>query len=184
VTTPNAPVEHLLWLDLEMSGLDVTQCRIIEAAAIVTDMQLNELDTYEAIVYQEPAVLEAMDEWCTRVHGESGLTEAVATGTPEAQVEAELIAFCGKYWKRSARAVLAGNSIGQDRKFVDAYWPDLAAKLHYRMLDVSSWKIMLKGRFDVDFGKAGAHRALGDIRESINELRHYLKLIDVSRLDV
>ncbi len=179
---PSAPVERLLWLDLEMSGLDVDACRILEAAAIVTDLELNELETYEAIVFQPPEVLAAMDEWCTRVHGESGLTAAVANGKPEAQVEDELLELVGRYWKRSGRAVLAGNSIGQDRKFVDRYWPRLAATLHYRMVDVSSWKVVLKNRWGIDFDKRGAHRALGDIRESIGELRHYLGLLDPSKL--
>jgi oligoribonuclease len=174
-------VKHLLWLDLEMSGLDVASCRILEVAAIVTDLEFNEIDTYEAIVYQPPAVLEAMDDWCTKQHGSSGLTAAVATGRPEAEVEAELAALIGRYWKRQKRAILCGNSIGTDRGFVDAYWPQVAEKLHYRMVDVSSFKVVLNSRYGLSFQKKGSHRALDDIRESIGELSHYLEHFHAER---
>ncbi|RYZ99713.1 MAG: oligoribonuclease [Proteobacteria bacterium] len=165
---------NYLWIDMEMSGLEVSQCRILEVAAIITDADFKGLESYEAIVYQEPAVLTAMDAWCTKQHGESGLTAAVASGKPEALVEQELIAFIDKHFKPNERPILCGNSIGQDRKFIDAYMPDLAKRLHYRMVDVTSFKVILQDRIGSDFKKNDSHRALGDIEESIGELKHYL----------
>ena len=175
-------MNRLLWLDLEMSGLDIDACRILEVAAIVTDLQLRELDTYEAIVHQPQAVLDAMDSWCTRQHGASGLTAAVATGRPEAEVEAEVLALIDRNFGEDVRPILCGNSIGTDRAFVDRYWPRVSARLHYRMVDVSSWKVILLERFGVQYTKKGSHRALGDVRESIGELQHYLSLLDRTKL--
>ncbi len=160
-----------------MSGLEVSKCRILEVAAIVTDMQLNELDKYEAIVHQPPEVIEAMDEWCTAQHGASGLTAAVAEGRNEAEVEYELRKKIDRWWPRSAQAILCGNSIATDRDFIREYWPTVAEKLHYRIVDVSSFKVIFKGKFGMEFAKEGSHRALGDIRESIAELSHYLSAV-------
>ncbi len=172
----------LLWIDLEMSGLDVSTCRILEVAAIVTDLELEEHDSYEAIVHQPPEVLQAMDAWCREHHGKSGLTRAVATGKPEAQVESEVLALVDRHFGRDERPVLCGNSISTDREFIRAYWPKLAQRLHYRLLDVSSFKVVFKERYGVKVEKAGSHRAVGDIRESIRELRQYLSYLDISRL--
>jgi len=163
-----------LWIDMEMSGLEVSQCRILEVAAIVTNNEFQPLETYEAIVFQEPSVLNAMDAWCTEHHGKSGLTAAVATGKQESLVETELLALIGRHFKPEERPVLCGNSIGQDRKFIDAYMPALAKRLHYRMLDVTSFKIVFEANYGIEFKKKDAHRALGDIEESIAELTHYL----------
>jgi len=164
---------NYLWIDMEMSGLEVEKCRILEVAAIVTDGEYKSLGAYEAIVYQEPAVLSAMDAWCTKQHGESGLTAAVATGKPEAQVEQDLLALINQHFKPEERPILCGNSIGQDRKFIDAYMPALAKRLHYRMVDVTSFKIVLQEKFGA-YPKKDTHRALGDIEESIGELKYYL----------
>lgn len=158
---------------MEMSGLEVEKCRILEVAAIVTDSEYRTLETYEAIVFQEPAVLAAMDAWCTKQHGESGLTAAVATGKPESQVEQELLALVSRHFKPEDRPVLCGNSIGQDRKFIDAYMPALSRRLHYRMVDVTSFKVVLQEKAGV-YPKKDTHRALGDIEESIGELKYYL----------
>lgn len=162
---------------MEMSGLEVSQCRILEVAAIVTDKDLKPLETYEAIVFQETAVLAAMDAWCTENHGKSGLTAAVATGKQESLVESELLALVNRHFKPEDRPILCGNSIGQDRKFIDAYMPALAKRLHYRMLDVTSLKIVFESSFGIAFKKKDAHRALGDIEESIAELKHYLGFV-------
>jgi oligoribonuclease len=177
-------VKKLLWLDLEMSGLDVDACRILEVAAIVTDMKFNELDSYEAIVFQPPEVLEAMDAWCTRQHGLSGLTEAVATGKPEGEVEDAMHDLIKRHWGRKELAVLAGNSIGTDRDFIKAWWPKVAKRVNYRLLDVSSFKLVFRGRYGVDFKKGNNHRALDDIRESMAELTHYLGYLDAEKLPV
>lgn len=171
---------NYLWLDMEMSGLDVEKCRILEVAAIITDGKFNELENYQAIVYQPPEVLAAMDEWCQKNHGANGLTAAVPNGKPEAQVEEDLLALIGRHFPTKDRPVLCGNSIGQDRKFIDAYMPRLSQRLHYRMLDVTSFKIVFRERFKIEFEKQGQHRALGDIRESIAELSHYLSYVQIA----
>ncbi len=168
---------NYLWIDMEMSGLDVNQCRILEVAAIIANEQFQTLESYEAVVFQPPEVLEAMDEWCKENHGKSGLTAAVAKGKPEAVVEQELLALINRHFKAEDRPILCGNSIGQDRKFVDTYWPALAKRLHYRMLDVTSFKIVFNNKYKIEFKKKGSHRALDDIHESMNELAHYLSFV-------
>ncbi len=165
---------NYLWLDMEMSGLDVSKCRILEVAAIVTDNAFTPLESYHAVVYQAPEVLSAMDSWCQETHAKSGLTAAVAKGAPEAEVERQLIGLVDRHFNAQEKAVLAGNSIGQDRKFIDAYMPALANRMHYRMLDVSSFKLIFNDRFGIRFEKRGNHRALDDILESIGELKLYL----------
>lgn len=173
---------NYLWVDMEMSGLEVVSCRVLELAAIVTDGEFRELETYHAIVKQPQEVLDAMDDWCKANHGKSGLTAAVPSGTPEPQVEQELLALISRHFADTERPILCGNSIGQDRKFIDAYLPVLASRLHYRMLDVTSFKIVFGERFHVRYEKKGTHRALDDIRESIAELAHYLSYVKIDSL--
>ena len=170
---------NYLWLDMEMSGLDVTKCRILEVAAIVTDGNFTPRESYHAVVHQPPAVLEAMDDWCKQHHGASGLTAAVAKGAPEAEVEKQLLALIDRHFAADERPILSGNSIGQDRKFIDAYWPALSRRLHYRMLDVTSFKVVFNEKFGVKYEKRGSHRALDDILESIAELQLYLSHVRV-----
>ena len=172
---------NFLWIDMEMSGLDVEQCRILEVAAIITDENFQEIAHYEAVVYQPEEVLNAMDEWCTTHHGASGLTAAVKTGKNEGAVQEELLALINQYFSTEDRPVLCGNSIGQDRKFIDRYWPKLAKRLHYRMVDVTSYKEIFRSCYGIEHKKNGGHRALGDIRESIAELRHYLSFVQVPK---
>jgi oligoribonuclease len=169
---------NYLWLDMEMSGLDVSKCRILEVAAIVTDRELRPLESYQAVVFQPKEVLDAMDAWCTENHGKSGLTAAVANGLPEAEVEKQLVALVDRHFAANERPILSGNSIGQDRKFIDAYLPVFSNRLHYRMLDVTSFKVVLGDRFGIRYEKKGAHRALDDIHESIAELSHYLSFVN------
>jgi oligoribonuclease len=169
--------KKFLWVDLEMSGLDVSQCRILEVAAIITDHNLQPLEQYEAIVYQDESVLDAMDAWCKQNHGKTGLTAAVKTGKPELQVEADLIALLDRHYTKDERPVLCGNSIGQDRKFIDAYWKKLAERLHYRMVDVTSFKEIFREQLGIEHKKKGAHRAVDDIKESIAELGFYLSFV-------
>lgn len=168
---------NYLWIDMEMSGLEVSKCRILEVAAVVTDAELRPLESFQAIVYQPPEVLEAMDAWCKENHGKSGLTAAVPQGLPEAEVEKQLVALIDRHFAANDRPILSGNSIGQDRKFIDAYMPTLSARLHYRMLDVTSFKVVLGDRFGIRYEKKGSHRALDDIHESIAELSHYLSFV-------
>jgi oligoribonuclease len=166
-------MDRLFWIDLEMTGLDVEKEVVIEAAAIVTDIQLAELDTYETVVRQPQRYLDAMDAWNTEHHGRSGLTAKVPTGREPGLVEDDLIALLAKHF--AAPAVIAGNSIAQDRLFINRHFPRFAAKLHYRMMDVTAWKVMLNARFGITFDKKKAHRALDDIRESLEEMRFYLR---------
>jgi len=168
-----------LWLDMEMSGLEVEKCKILEVAAIVTDNGFTPLQSYHAVVFQPNEVLAAMDDWCTKHHGASGLTAAVANGAPLEDVESALLAMVNAHFGPKDRPVLAGNSIGQDRKFIDAYMPALSARLHYRMLDVSSYKVVFNDRFGISYPKRESHRALDDILESIGELTLYLSYVRV-----
>lgn len=160
-----------------MSGLNVSACRILEVAAVVTDGNFKLLEEYHAVVFQPPAVLDVMDDWCKENHGKTGLTAAVAKGKPEPQVEKDLLALIDRHFGAKERPLLAGNSIGQDRKFIDAYMPELAKRLHYRMLDVTSFKVVFQDRYKIHHEKKGTHRALDDIHESIAELSHYLSFV-------
>lgn len=169
---------HLLWLDLEMTGLDPAKDRILEVAAIATDWQFNELATYESAVHQPRGLMRRRmtgEFWQKNAAVRGALRTASATGPAASRVEQELIKFLSAHF--SDPIYLAGNSIHQDRKFIEHYWPALAAKLHYRMLDVSAWKIYFQHVRRVKFNKPEAHRALDDIRGSIEELKCYLKKI-------
>lgn len=170
-------MDQLLWIDMEMTGLDVEKERIIEVAAMVTDSNFKTIDTYESIVFQESHFLENMDEWNTKQHGQSGLTAKVPQAPRQDQVETELCQMVRRHFKEAA--ILAGNSIGQDRKFIDAYMPQLASLLHYRMLDVTAWKVVMEGKFGKTYEKQEGHRALADIQESLAELRYYLNFVKV-----
>lgn len=172
-------MKKLLWVDLEMSGLDDAKDVILEAAVVVTDMQLTVLERLERVVFQSDETLAAMHPWCIEHHGESGLTQACRNGEPLEKVETDLLALLARHWPENEMAVLAGNSVGTDRRFLMRWMPRLGARLHYRVLDVSSFKIVFKERFGILFDKAEAHRAVADIDESIAELGHYLKHIRV-----
>jgi oligoribonuclease len=164
-----------------MSGLDPIKDRILEAAAIVTSFRLEELDRFETAVYQTPEVLSTMNQWCRQHHAASGLTSRISQGMSEAALDAALCGIADRFFQASP-IILAGNSIAHDRRFIDAWLPRFSQKLHYRMLDVSSFKLVFANLFDVPFAKANEHRALDDIRESISELRYYIGAIDPSRL--
>lgn len=170
---------QLLWLDMEMTGLEVEKEVPIEVAAIVTDWQLNSLDEYHAIIRQPQSYLDAMDDWNKKHHGESGLTAAIPGGRPPEVVDAEMAAFIRKHFG-SERAILSGNSISQDRLFVKRYMPLTEATLHYRMMDVTAWKVIFNGMFNLRMKKKDGHRALDDIRESIAELKYYLSFVKPS----
>lgn len=175
-------MEKLLWIDLEMTGLDVEKEVIIEVAAIVTDLNFNELACFDTAVKQPQHYLDNMDDWNTKHHGESGLTAKVPNGMPPQLVEAQLIQLVKTHFPDPKdRPVLAGNSIAQDRSFINKHLPAFAATLHYRMLDVSSWKIIFNNRYNFKHDKQGKHRALDDIRESIAELKSYLQFINIQK---
>lgn len=169
--------ENLVWMDLEMTGLDPEKERIIEIATIITDSSLTILAEGPVIyVKQAPSLLDKMDAWNTEHHTASGLVELVKTqGVTEAAAEAATLAFIKNYVEEG-QSPLCGNSIGQDRRFLVKYMPQLESYLHYRNLDVSTIKeLAVRWRPDVADGvnKEGAHRAIDDVRESIDELRFY-----------
>ena len=171
------PAHNLIWIDLEMTGLDTDQDRIIEIATIVTDENLNILAEGPVLAIHQPdIVLNAMDEWNTRQHGQSGLVQRVRRSTLTAQdAEQQTLAFLKK-WVDAKKSPMCGNSICQDRRFLARQMPTLERFFHYRNLDVSTVKeLAYRWRPDIlsSFEKKGNHLALDDIRDSIRELRHY-----------
>ena len=171
-------MKHMLWVDLEMTGLDVDQEVIIEVAAIVTDTDLKELGTYHAVVNQPKEYLDNMDEWNQTHHEASGLLAQIPDGKIPSKVESELTEFCEQWFDREEnRAILCGNTIGQDRLFLNRYFKKFSELLHYRQLDVTSWKMVFNTMYDITFEKETNHRALDDIRESIAELKYYMQFI-------
>lgn len=174
-----AASDVLIWLDMEMSGLDPEKERIIEIATIITDGQLAELALGpDLVIHQPDALLAAMDDWNTKHHTASGLVERVKASTiTEEEAEAQTLAFIDRFAGPKERPVLAGNSIHQDRRFIRRYMPRLDARLHYRMVDVSTIKELARRWFPQVIAKQppkhDSHRALDDIRESIVELRFY-----------
>lgn len=167
----------LFWIDLEMTGLDENVDTILEVAIVLTDWELNKLAEYHQVVFQPPEVLEKMNDWCKKTHGESGLTAAVPQGKPLAEVEREVLALIQKHYGPNDRVILSGNSVGNDKRFVDRYMPTVAKRLHYRLIDVSSFKEVYREKYGLTFQKRNAHRAVDDIDESIRELAFYLSYI-------
>ena len=169
--------DNLVWMDLEMTGLEPERDVIIEIATIVTDSDLNVIAEGPVMAIHQPTVLlDAMDEWNTRTHGNSGLVDRVKNSPTRCRdAEQQTLAFLRQHVK-AGTSPLCGNSIHQDRRFLVKYMPELEAFFHYRNLDVSTLKELAK-RWNPavvsSFDKAGTHQALDDIRESIAELAHY-----------
>ena len=183
----NGKSGNLIWIDLEMTGLDTMSDSIIEIATIVTDARLNELAEGPVIAIGQPqSVMDAMDEWNTQQHGESGLTARVLESTATAaDAEQETLAFLAN-WVEAGASPMCGNSICQDRRFLAREMPELERFFHYRNLDVSSLKILAERwapAVAAGFTKESSHRALSDIRDSIAELAWYrAELLDASVL--
>ena len=172
-----AATTKLLWVDLEMTGLDPDQHVIIEVAAEITDWSFKTLASYEAVITHTEEVLEQANPWAKEQHAKSGLTQRVRSeGRPEQEVVHELIGFIRAQFG-SEPAVLAGNSIHNDRLFIKKWWPEIDQLLHYRMLDVTAWKIIFKDKFKREYKKKNSHRALDDIRESMEELKYYMQFV-------
>jgi len=170
---------NLVWVDMEMTGLEPDTDRIIEVAVVVTDMHLNVLAEGPVFaIHQSDETLDKMDNWNKGTHGRSGLIDRVKASTvTEAFAEEELIKFM-KLWVPKGKAPMCGNTIGQDRRFLVKYMPKLEAYFHYRNLDVSTLKELAKrwkpAAYNA-FKKQQAHTALADVHESIDELAHYRK---------
>ncbi|MDX8410493.1 MAG: oligoribonuclease [Mariprofundaceae bacterium] len=173
------PKSYLVWMDMEMSGLNPDRDHVLEIATLITDSNLEIVaEGPELVVHQPQEILDGMDEWCRKHHRASGLTAMVQASTISlAEAEEKTLAFLQEYIPENG-CPLCGNSIHQDRRFLYRYMPQLEAWLHYRNIDVSSLKEVVK-RWYPNAGKLprkkGSHRALHDIRESIEELRYYRK---------
>lgn len=177
----------LLWIDLEMTGLNPVEDRILEVAAIATDWDFHEIAIYEAAkkVGQnlfKSRIKAAPDFWDKFPDVRDALIAQndSADAKNGRTVENELLAFIDEHFDADERIILAGNSIHQDRKFIENEWPRLNERLHYRMLDVSAWKIVFDGKYGKRFAKPEEHRAIDDIRGSIMELKYYLGKVRVS----
>lgn len=169
--------KKILWVDLEMTGLDPQSDRILEVGAIITDWEFREIARYEAVKKVGPNLMKQRmvgEFWDNFPEVREALMKQNETGKNGRTVENELIAFIDEHIGSEGKVLLAGNSIHQDRKFIEHEWSRLNERLHYRMLDVSAWKVVMEGKFGKKFAKPEQHRALEDIRGSIEELRYYI----------
>ncbi|CAB4637546.1 unannotated protein [freshwater metagenome] len=177
-------LENLVWIDCEMTGLSVEKDCLVEIAVLITDSELNILDAGLSVVIQpREDSLAGMGEFVTLMHKESGLLELLAKGTPLNQAEKQVLDYVKKFAPEPRTAPLAGNSIGTDRMFLNRYMPALDSHLHYRNIDVSSIKELVRRWYPKVYfqlpKKEGGHRALADIRESIAELAYYRRAVFV-----
>ena len=175
----NLYISRILWFDLEMTGLSPDDDFILEAAAIVTDWNFKEIATYEGIVKNKVTDIKkrmALNSsfWDINPGSKNGLLEQNLSGKSVKKIEKEILDFIHKNFKSGIPVLLAGNTIHIDRRFIRAKWSRFDAVLHYRMLDVSAWKVVFEGKYKEKFAKPNAHRALDDIRGSIAELQYYL----------
>ena len=172
--------QNLLWVDLEMTGLVATTDLIVEVALVVTDYNLTPIKAqYQSGVYNDPANLDkilAASVWHQQQPPAylEAIRQSSRQGKSLAVVEKEILDLIDRHFDPESSIILAGNSIRTDRAFIDHYWPQLGARCHYRMLDVSAWKVYLAGRFGLDYQKQSSHRAIDDIKASIAELDYYI----------
>ena len=177
--------DRLVWIDCEMTGLDLAADALIEVAVLVTDYELNVLgDGIDLVIAPPPAALEQMGDFVREMHTESGLLAELPNGIPLADAEQQVLDFISGYVKEPRKAALAGNSVGTDRTFLVRDMPRVEAHLHYRNVDVSSIKELAKRWYPRAYfnapAKGGGHRALADILESIRELRYYRNAVFVA----
>ena len=177
--------DKLVWIDCEMTGLDLGADALIEIAALVTDFDLNVLgEGVDIIVKPEPAALEQMNDFVRDMHVKSGLLEELDGGVTLAEAQDQVLAYIREHCPEGSRPPLAGNTVGTDRAFIARDMPELEAFLHYRIIDVSSIKELSRRWFPKAWyqspEKRGNHRALADIQESIEELRYYREAVFVA----
>ncbi|MFZ4511177.1 MAG: oligoribonuclease [Candidatus Nanopelagicales bacterium] len=174
-----ASQDRLVWIDCEMTGLDLAKDQLVEIAVIVTEADLTELDSGISIIIRpdDLSILEGMDPVVVDMHTSSGLLELIPDGIPLAEAEEQVLAYVRQHVPDARKAPLAGSSVYVDRGFLSRDMPELDAHLHYRLVDVSSVKEISRRWYPRAYfnspEKKGNHRALGDIRESIAELRYY-----------
>ncbi len=184
---PPAGAEHLVWVDLEMTGLDVTRDAIVEIAVLVTDSELRPLDDgLDVVVHQPAEVLARMDDFVRRMHTRSGLLPAIEASTVSLEEAGRaVVGYIRRVLADPGHAPMCGNSIGVDRRFLDHHLPEVDRLLHYRSVDVSTLKELCRRWYPEQFRgrprKAEAHRALDDVLESIEELRYYRDTIMIAR---
>ena len=178
--------EYIVWIDCEMTGLDVEKDELCEIAVIVTDQELVAQDGgLQIVIKPSDAAMENMGEFVTNMHSESGLLEEIPSGESAERAEAKVMEYLQQWIAEPRTAPLAGNSIGTDRMFLNRYMPKLDSFLHYRNIDVSSIKELTRRWYPRVYfqlpKKNGGHRALADIKESIQELRYYRKTVMVEQ---
>lgn len=177
----------LVWMDLEMTGLDPTKDLIVEIATLVTDGDLNIIaEGPDLVIHVDDAALDGMSEVVKNMHAKSGLTDAIRASTMTLEeAGAQTLAFIKEHVPQNRKAPLCGNSIGTDRRFLLSYLPDIENWLHYRSIDVSSIKELVDRWYPEIYpkrpDKTGNHRALGDIIDSVNELRFYRENVFIPR---
>lgn len=170
--------DRLVWIDCEMTGLDLSVDELVEIAVVITDFELRPVDPgFQVVIRPSDAALAHMNEFVTTMHETSGLIEEIPHGLPLADAEAQTLAYIKRFVPMERKAPLAGNTIGTDRMFLAKYMPQIDQWLHYRNVDVSSIKELSRRWYPRVFfhapSKDGGHRALADILESIRELRYY-----------
>ena len=177
--------DRIVWIDCEMTGLNLTTDALIEVAALVTDYELNQLgDGIDLVIKPPDEALEQMDDFVRDMHTSSGLLDELAAGITMADAEAQVLAYVREWAQEAVKPPLGGNTVGTDRGFLARDMPELESHLHYRIIDVSSIKELALRWYPRAFfaspKKEGGHRALADIRESIAELRYYREAIFVA----
>ncbi|NYG38628.1 oligoribonuclease [Janibacter alkaliphilus] len=183
-TTERAQTDRIVWIDCEMTGLSLEDDALIEVAALVTDYELNQLgEGVDVVVRPSEAALEQMNDFVRQMHTSSGLLEQLAGGTTLADAEAQVLAYVREHVPEPGKAPLGGNTVATDRGFLARDMPALESHLHYRIIDVSSIKELARRWYPRAYfqspEKAGGHRALADITESIAELRYYREAVFV-----
>lgn len=176
--------DRLVWIDCEMTGLDLDVDQLVEIAIVVTDFELNVLDEgFQLVIRPDASALENMGEFVTNMHRTSGLLDEIPNGVSVAEAEFQALEYIQRFAPIEGKAPLAGNTIGTDRAFLARYMPRLDRWLHYRNVDVSSIKELARRWYPRVYfaapGKDGGHRALADIRESIRELAYYREAVFV-----
>ena len=169
-------VDNLVWIDLEMTGLNPKVDQILEFAIIITDAELNILEEASYVIGQSVEVVENMNDWCKKYHGKSGLTDNVLNSDLTLnEVKRMALKIIKKHTVKN-KAPLCGNSIGQDKAFLTEHMPEIVEYLHYRVIDVSSVSELVRRWGGEEFEKDSSHRAIEDIKDSIDELQHYRQL--------